>query len=162
MAGRAQAAWTPSDTLDFNLKIEGQRSRSEMGQGEFFGLLPNAAFPTVPCPGNPQCTDFFGYFDNDGDPFTGDWSGDHFYDIDQWGATLRADADLGERDADLGHRLRLVRPRLLHRHRRHARPPNRLPTKRKRQPNLAGTASRGLRKKISSTGSSAASSRTTT
>jgi iron complex outermembrane receptor protein len=96
MAGRAQAAWAPSDTLDFNLKVEGQRSRSEMGQGEFFGLLPNAAFPTVPCPGNPQCTDFFGYFDSDGDAFTGDWSGDHFYDIDQWGATLRADADLGE------------------------------------------------------------------
>jgi iron complex outermembrane receptor protein len=95
LAGRVQAAWSPSDTFDLVLKFEGQRSRSEMGQGEFFGLLPNAAFPAVPCPGNPQCTDFFGYFDNDGDPFAGDWSGDHFYDIDQWGATLRMDAELG-------------------------------------------------------------------
>lgn len=93
--GRAQAAWSPSDTFDLLLKFEGQRARSEMGQGEFFGLLPNAAFPAVACPGNPQCTDFFGYFDDDGDPFAGDWSGDRFYDIDQWGTTLRMDADLG-------------------------------------------------------------------
>lgn len=94
-AGRAQAAWTPSDTFNAVLKIDGQRSRSEMGQGEFFGLIPNAAFPGVPCPGRPECTDFFGYFDADGKPFDGDWSGDNFYNIDQWGATLRADAELG-------------------------------------------------------------------
>ncbi len=90
--GRAQAAWSPTDSLDFNLKFEGQRSRSEMGQGEFFGAFG----PTPPCPGSPACFEFHGYNDTDGDPFTGDWSGDHFYNIDQWGTTLRADADIGD------------------------------------------------------------------
>ncbi len=92
--GRAQARWA-SDSLDVTLKLEGQRVRSEMGQGEFMGVLPSALSPTVACPGDPRCTDFFGYRDPDGDPFKGDWSGGQFYDVDQWGATLRAQWDLG-------------------------------------------------------------------
>jgi iron complex outermembrane receptor protein len=101
IAGRAQAAWSPSESLDFILKFEGQRARSEMGQGEFFGAFevpppPPPGLPT-PCatPGAPRCFESHGYHDVDGDPFTGDWSGDNFYNIDQWGTTLRADADLG-------------------------------------------------------------------
>eukprot|EP01034_Spumella_vulgaris_P002217 gene2217-2887_t len=70
-------------------------NRSEMGQGEFMGAFPSALSPGVACPGDPRCTDFFGYRDPDGDPFKGDWSGDQFYDIAQWGATLRAEWDLG-------------------------------------------------------------------
>jgi iron complex outermembrane receptor protein len=42
-----------------------------------------------------QCTDFFGYTDTDGDPFTGDWPRDNQYDIDQLGATARIEGDLG-------------------------------------------------------------------
>lgn len=92
--GRVQARWAAGNA-DVTLKLEGQRVRSEMGQGEFMGVFPSALSPTVACPGDPRCTDFFGYRDPDGDPFKGDWSGDQFYDIDQWGATLRAEWDLG-------------------------------------------------------------------
>jgi iron complex outermembrane recepter protein len=92
--GRVQARWAAGNA-DVTLKLEGQRVRSEMGQGEFMGVFPSALSPTVACPGDPRCTDFFGYRDPDGDPFKGDWSGDQFYDIDQWGATLRAQWDLG-------------------------------------------------------------------
>lgn len=93
--GRAQLRWTPTDDLDVNLKVEGQRVRSEMGQGEFFGALPSPLSPGVACPGDSRCTDFFGYRDPDGDPFKGDWSGDHFYNIDQFGTSLKIDYDLG-------------------------------------------------------------------
>ena len=92
--GRAQARWAAGNA-DVTLKLEGQRVRSEMGQGEFMGVFPSALSPAVACPGDPRCTDFFGYRDADGDPWKGDWSGDNFYDIDQWGATLKAEWDLG-------------------------------------------------------------------
>lgn len=91
--GRAQLRWTPSEDLDVIFKLEGQRARSEMGQGEFFGYVPT---PGAPCPGDPACANLFGYSDPDGDPFTGDWSGDHFYDIDQVAATLRIERRIGE------------------------------------------------------------------
>ncbi|KRB44492.1 TonB-dependent receptor [Phenylobacterium sp. Root700] len=93
--GRVQARWTPNDDLDVNLKVEGQRSRSELGQGEFFGVLPSPSAPGVACPGQPACTDFFGYSDRDGDPFKGDWSGGHFYNIDQVGTALKVDYRMG-------------------------------------------------------------------
>ncbi|MDP3855704.1 TonB-dependent receptor [Phenylobacterium sp.] len=94
--GRALARWTPSETLDVNLKVEGQRSRSEMGQGEYFGQFPSPLSPGAPCPGSPRCSNFFGYVDLDGDPFRGDWSGQHFYDFDQFATTLKVDWKLGE------------------------------------------------------------------
>lgn len=92
LLGRAQALWRPSDSFEALLKIEGQKVRSEVGAGEFFGALPNGA---AACPGSPQCTDFLGYFDPDNDPFRGDWSVDPTYDSDQFAATLRLEADLG-------------------------------------------------------------------
>lgn len=92
LLGRAQALWRPSDSFEALLKIEGQKVRSEVGAGEFFGALPNGA---ATCPGSPQCTDFLGYSDPDNDPFRGDWSVDPTYDVDQFAATLRLEADLG-------------------------------------------------------------------
>lgn len=94
--GRALARWTPSETLDVNLKVEGQRSRSEMGQGEYFGQFPSPLSPGAPCPGSPRCSNFFGYVDLDGDPFRGDWSGQHFYNFEQFATTLKVDWKLGE------------------------------------------------------------------
>ncbi|WP_332768141.1 TonB-dependent receptor [Phenylobacterium sp.] len=93
--GRALARWTPNEALDINLKIEGQRSRSEMGQGEYFGQFPSPLAAGAPCPGSPRCSNFFGYVDLDGDPFRGDWSGRHFYNFDQVATTLKVDWDLG-------------------------------------------------------------------
>lgn len=90
-SGRASAAWTPTNDISVDLKFDGMRVRSDMGNGEFFGLVG----PTPPCPGAPSCFESHGYNDTDGDPFTGDWSGAHFYNIDQWGSTLKAEADLG-------------------------------------------------------------------
>ena len=94
--GRALARWTPNELLDINLKIEGQRSRSEMGQGEYFGQFPSPLAPGATCPGSPACSNFFGYVDRDGDPFRGDWSGQNFYNFDQFATTLKVDWKLGE------------------------------------------------------------------
>ncbi len=92
LLGRAQVLWRPGDGFEALLKIEGQKVRSEVGAGEFFGALPNG---TATCPGSPQCTDFLGYSDPDNDPFRGDWSVDPTYNVDQLSATLRLEADLG-------------------------------------------------------------------
>jgi iron complex outermembrane recepter protein len=91
--GRVQALWKPSDDFQALLKIDGQRTRSEVGAGEFFGALPNG---TAACPGSTRCTDFLGYFDPDNDPYRGDWSVDPTYDADQLSATLRLEANLGD------------------------------------------------------------------
>jgi iron complex outermembrane recepter protein len=88
---RAQLALALSPAWDVNLKIEGLRSRSEMGYGEHFGTVGPGCTPVNPA----ACTDFFGYTDTDGDPFTGDWNSPHQYDIDQLGGTVRVEGDLG-------------------------------------------------------------------
>jgi iron complex outermembrane recepter protein len=100
--GRLQLGLESSDDFDLNLKIESTRSRSEMGQPEFFGTVnPLTGGPCAPFLAgridNTQCTDFLGYTDIDGDPFTGDWvRGDPVYDIDSTSATLTLNARLGE------------------------------------------------------------------
>jgi iron complex outermembrane receptor protein len=98
--GRAQLALSPSDSFDLNLKVEGVRSRSEMGQPEFFGTVdPNTGGTCAPILAghidNTQCTDFLGYTDTDGDPFKGDWARQGVYDIDNTAVTLTMNADLG-------------------------------------------------------------------
>ncbi len=102
---RAQLAFTPAPNWDINLKLEGERSRSEMGQGEFFGTVNfiTGSPPNFTC--NPilaghidqtQCFDVYGYSDTDGNPFRGDWEHPHpQYNIDEWGATARVEGDLG-------------------------------------------------------------------
>ncbi len=89
--GRVKVLWTPSDTTDVILRLEGNRTRSELGSPEFFG-----AFPTgdgASCPGSPSCSNPLGYSDPDGDPFTGDWSVDPDYDMDQIITSVRVDHD---------------------------------------------------------------------
>jgi iron complex outermembrane recepter protein len=99
--GRAQLALSPSDSFDLNLKVEGVRSRSEMGQPEFFGTVnPLTGGTCAPILAghidNTQCTDFLGYTDTDGDPFKGDWAREGVYDIDNTAITLTMNAALGE------------------------------------------------------------------
>jgi len=94
--GRAQALWEPSDNFEILLKVEGQRGRSELGGPEFFGALPSASTPAgVTCPGQPECSDFLGNIDLDGDPFNGAYSVDPSFDVDQLSFTARIEADLG-------------------------------------------------------------------
>lgn len=94
--GRAQARWQPSERLDVNLKLEGQRSRSEAGNGAFYGALyPAIRPPGLVCPGDPRCTNFLGYSDTDGDPYSGAYSVDPTYNLDLFTATLNVRADLG-------------------------------------------------------------------
>lgn len=94
--GRTQAYWEPSDTVDVTLKVEGNRARSELGGPEFFGAFRAPMTPAgVDCPGSPECSDFFGYTDNDGDPFKGDWSVNPRYTLDQMMYTGRVNVDLG-------------------------------------------------------------------
>jgi iron complex outermembrane recepter protein len=103
MQGRAQLAFDLGADWTVNLKAEGLRSRSEMGQGEFFGTANflTGAPPNFTCGpilagriDQTQCTDFFGYSDTDGDPFTGDWARDSQYNIDQFNATARIEGEL--------------------------------------------------------------------
>ncbi len=96
LLGRAQAFWRPSDRLDILLKAEGARGRSELGGSEFLGAFKTPATPPgVLCPGAPQCSDFFGYSDGDGNPFRGNWSVSPDYNLDQLNLTARIQADLG-------------------------------------------------------------------
>ena len=98
--GRLQLALAPGDNFDLNLKVEGTRSRSEMGQPEFFGTVnPLTGGTCAPILAgridNRQCTDLLGYTDTDGDPFKGDWAREGVYDIDNTGVTLTMNAALG-------------------------------------------------------------------
>jgi iron complex outermembrane receptor protein len=99
--GRLQLALAPGESFDMNLKVEGTRSRSEMGQPEFFGTVnPLTGGTCAPILAghidNTQCTDFLGYTDIDGDPFKGDWAREGVYDIDNTGVTLTMNAVLGD------------------------------------------------------------------
>ncbi|MDQ0464856.1 iron complex outermembrane receptor protein [Caulobacter ginsengisoli] len=96
LLGRAQMLWTPTEATTVKLKLEGERSRSSLGVGKFFGTIPTG--PGITCPNfnNPAvCVDQHGYTDTSRDPFTGDWNHDAPYDVDQWNATLHIDSDLG-------------------------------------------------------------------
>jgi iron complex outermembrane receptor protein len=93
LAGRASALWRATEAVNVLLKLEGQQARSELGSPEFFGLLPTAT--ETDCPGQPGCSNFFGYADTDGDPYRGSWSTEPDYNFDQVGATARVEADLG-------------------------------------------------------------------
>lgn len=93
---RAQALWRPTPELEVLTKIEIQKSRSEVGAPEFFGLTrPTGAAASLVCPGSPGCQDLLGYRDTDGNPFVGDYSVDPSYDLDQRALTNRITADLG-------------------------------------------------------------------
>lgn len=90
--GRARLAWQATETLNLDLKVEGLRQRSEMGQPEMFGTMcSGGAQPIDP----DNCTDSLGYTDDDRDPYAGHYRGDFPYVIDQLGETLLADWDLG-------------------------------------------------------------------
>jgi iron complex outermembrane receptor protein len=94
--GRAQALFKPNDRLTILLKLEGERERSSIGVGKFFGTIPTA--PGVTCPdfAHPaNCVNSHGYTDTTSDPFSGDWNHAAPYDVDQWNATLHIDDDLG-------------------------------------------------------------------
>lgn len=93
---RAQALWRPTPDVDVLTKIEIQKSRSEVGAPEFFGLTrPPGAAAGLVCPGSPGCQDLLGYRDTDNDPFAGEYSVDPTYDFDQRALTTRINADLG-------------------------------------------------------------------
>ncbi|HEX7694733.1 MAG TPA: TonB-dependent receptor, partial [Sphingomonas sp.] len=89
--GRAQLALQPTDNLDILLKVEGERSRSEMGVPQFNGTF-GIGTPFVPCAAvlagrldNNACVDVYGYRQTRSDPYKGDWVGSFPYRIDQVG-----------------------------------------------------------------------------
>ncbi|MEQ8934485.1 MAG: TonB-dependent receptor, partial [Amphiplicatus sp.] len=99
--GRAQVRWRPNDGADINLKVDAFTADSNIGIGSFFGGRDFTNPPTNQCAAlaqgmtDPTCTSPFGYSDQDGDPFSGDWSERNHYDANQVNATLRAVFDLG-------------------------------------------------------------------
>mgnify|MGYP006074589481 CR=1 FL=1 len=92
LMGRAQLLWKLSDRTDVLLKVENQKASSELGSPEFFGAIPNANM--IDCPGRPECSNFLGYSDTDGDPFRGSWSVSPDYNFDQFLSTARIEVDL--------------------------------------------------------------------
>ncbi len=87
--GRGQLALQPTDDLDLLLKVEGERSRSEMGVPQFNGTF-GIGTPFVPCAAvaagqldNSNCADAYGYRQTRSNPFDGDWKGRFPYNIDQ-------------------------------------------------------------------------------
>lgn len=99
---RLGGTWLASDTVDVAFKLEGSRSRSEVGQFENFGTLEPGSFPPQPCAAilegrlDPNsCSDALGYSDTDGDPFEGDWNNDARFHSDSLAGTLRVNWELG-------------------------------------------------------------------
>ena len=100
--GRAQLALQPTDDLSINLKIEGERSRSELGVPKNFGTFKPGQ-PFVPCApvlagklDNSQCADAFGYQNTHSNPFHGDWVGTFPYNIDEVNLTAKVDYTAGD------------------------------------------------------------------
>jgi len=99
--GRAQVRWRPNDRADINFKLDAFTANSNIGIGSFFGGRDFTNPPTNQCAAlaqgmtDPTCTSPFGYSDQDGDPFSGDWSERNHYDANQVNATLRGVFDLG-------------------------------------------------------------------
>jgi len=94
--GRAQALYRPTDKLTILFKLEGERERSSIGVGKFFGTIPVAPGLTCPDFAHPaNCVNAHGYTDTTPDPFDGDWNHPAPYDVDQLNATLHIDDDLG-------------------------------------------------------------------
>ncbi len=89
---RAQFLWQPSERTNILLKLDDQRARSETGTANFLGALPSPF--TSNCPGEPECSNFVGYTDTDGDIYRGSYSADPEYNLDQFISTLRLDIDL--------------------------------------------------------------------
>ena len=89
---RAQLLWQPSDRTNVLLKLDKQTARSELGTGNFAGALPSAV--TSSCPGEPECSNFVGYTDTDGDIYRGSYSTDPEYNLDQLISSMRVDVDL--------------------------------------------------------------------
>ncbi|MGO9934163.1 MAG: TonB-dependent receptor [Steroidobacteraceae bacterium] len=93
---RLQALWKASEAWSVLLKFEGERERSGIGVGKFFGDIPTA--PGVLCPNfkNPaQCVGLYGYTDTNPDPFVGNWNHAAPYDVDKVNGTVHVDGDLG-------------------------------------------------------------------
>ncbi len=99
---RAKLLWQPSDRTDVLFKLDEQQGRSETGTGNFAGALPSALRSDCP---NPECMNFVGYMDTDGDIYRGSFSADPTYDMNQTMATLRIDHefDIGTLTAITGY-----------------------------------------------------------
>ena len=88
---RGQLLWKPSDSTTVLLKLDEQEGRSETGTGDFAGALPTEL--SADCP-SPECMDFVGYTDIDGDIYRGSFSVDPSYDLNQTISALRIDHEL--------------------------------------------------------------------
>ncbi len=99
---RAQLLWQPSDRTSVLLKVDEQKGRSETGTGNFAGALPSPL--RTDCP-NPECMNFVGYMDTDGDIYRGSFSADPTYDMNQTISSLRIDTefDFGTLSAITGY-----------------------------------------------------------
>ena len=95
---RGQLEFTPSDTVTLLGTLYSGSSDASALQSQHRGLLDPATFaPCVPAPrASGVCIDPLGYSDTDGDSFSGAYNDPSKETVDFWGATLKADIDLGD------------------------------------------------------------------
>jgi len=83
--GRVRGGWDITNQLRLDLKVEGVKQHSEMGQPEAWGALCSSGHQPI----DPQnCTDATMYHDTDGNPYQGDWRGKFPYIIHELNETM--------------------------------------------------------------------------
>ncbi len=95
---RGQLEFTPSDAVTLLATAYGGSSDASALQSQHRGLLDPATFaPCMPAPRESGiCIDPLGYTDDDGDSYSGQYDGPSMETVDFWGATLKADIELGD------------------------------------------------------------------
>ena len=95
---RGQLEFTPSETVNFLGSLYTGSSDASALQSQHRGLLDPVTFALcMPVPTQSGiCIDPLGYTDADGDSFKGQYDAPSKETIDFWGATLKADIDLGD------------------------------------------------------------------
>ena len=98
--GRAILRWNPAEEFTSQLKVEALRQRGQQGLTEFFGAIDPATFQTCAAVAagrtdDTSCTNFLGYTDPDGDPYTGDWDRKPVQDSDGWDLTWKNEIGIG-------------------------------------------------------------------
>ncbi len=87
-SARGQLLFEPSD--DLSILVKGQYSKDDSDRGNYFHETGDAgAFTLAPA------TDFFGYRDDDSDPWTGDWDFNGFNKAEVAQSTVKVDWELG-------------------------------------------------------------------
>lgn len=102
-AGRLQLAIQPSDNLDIAINFHASKNDADASNWQHESTYsPDGGITSLALPSNldfygtcPGC-DAFGYVDNDGNPFAGDYDRDGKLRVDNTGGSVKFDWDIGD------------------------------------------------------------------